>query len=129
MYLLESFHIFVFVLDTVFVKLINFSRTANVPSNTSKPFGGKSEQMRKRILLGVNPLVKLWSDSQTVRQSRDSRSDLRTNQLQPNRNLERDFCLLSSIQLCYNFVNASDFRSGLGVLSAICNPTPANRHE
>lgn len=38
MYLLESFHIFVFVLDTVFVKLINFSRTANVPSNTSKPF-------------------------------------------------------------------------------------------
>lgn len=66
MYLLESFHIFVFVLDTVFVKLINFSRTANVLSNTSKPFGGKSEQMRKRILLGVNPLVKLWSDSQTV---------------------------------------------------------------
>lgn len=63
MYLLESFHIFVFVLDTVFVKLINFSRTTNVPSDTSKPFGGKSAQMRKRILLGVNPLVKLWSDS------------------------------------------------------------------
>lgn len=66
MYLLESFHIFVFVLDTVFVKLINFSRTTNVPSNTSKPskpFGGKSEQTRKGILLGVSPLVKLWSDS------------------------------------------------------------------
>jgi len=36
MYLLESFHIFVFVLDTVFVKLINFMRTRNVPSKTSK---------------------------------------------------------------------------------------------
>ena len=44
MYLLESFHIFVFVLDTVFVKLINFSRTTNVPSDTSIPFGGKSEK-------------------------------------------------------------------------------------
>lgn len=63
MYLLESFHIFVFVLDTVFVTLINFSRTTNVPSDTSIPFGGKSEKKRKRILLGVNPLVKLWSDS------------------------------------------------------------------
>ena len=63
MYLLESFHIFVFLLDTVFVKLINFSRTTNVPSKTSKFFGGKSEQTLKRILLGVNPLVKLWSAS------------------------------------------------------------------
>ena len=38
-----------------------------------------------------------------------SRSDVRTNHLQPNRNLERDFCLLSSKQVCYNFVNARCF--------------------
>ena len=41
MYLLESFHIFVFLLDTVLVKLINFRRAKNVPPKISKTFGAK----------------------------------------------------------------------------------------
>lgn len=46
MYLLESFHIFVFALNTVFVKLINFRRAKNVPAKTWR------EIRRMRIIRG-----------------------------------------------------------------------------
>lgn len=51
MYLLESFHIFVFLLDTVLVKLINFRRAKNVPAKISKSLA-RNRNARTHILRG-----------------------------------------------------------------------------
>ena len=51
MCLLESFHIFVFLLDTVLVKLINFRRAKNAPAKISKTLA-RNQDAQTHILRG-----------------------------------------------------------------------------
>ena len=106
-----------FVLNTVFVKLINFSRAKNVPSKTSSQ---SWREIMTHIIRG-KPAGQV-----VVRQSPMTIGPICVQIIYSLTEILEEILLVIFNTTVLTRLTWS--RSGLGALSAQCNPTPDNRH-